>query len=438
MVEIDYRTLDFIEKNAHEDVCQLALRSKGRSNVDLSFALDQISGRQVVGRKVPSWAAINGIIYPPHLSLEQCSSEPTARYKAKIVSRDDVNVGRARYVDLTGGFGVDFSYMSHDFQDRVYVERNAYLCELAKHNMPLLGINATVINAEAEDYLLQMGPADVVFLDPARRDSHGGRTYALSDCTPNVLQLLPLLRQKSQRTILKLSPMLDWRKAVDDIRKAVIAAHHPSPSIDVHIISVRNECKELVVVIGAGVESVGRLVCVNVRSEQSSSSSKAEVMEEDVFEVELSVNANTVGFRSYSEQYSPFVLSVQDCCTDGTAPLYLYEPNASVMKGGCFAALCERFGVNAVAPNSHLFVADRVVESFPGRRFRIEGASTMNKKEVRRLLSGVERANVSVRNFPLSSDELRRRLRLRDGGDDFLFATTMHDGAHVLLLTKKV
>lgn len=407
-------TQEYIWLHADDDVRQLALRGAKDEAVDLPFALNQIRGRQNARVKIPSWASVDAIIYPQHLSLEQCSSEATARYKAELVAGSE-DVGR--FVDLTGGLGVDFSFMSRCFSERIYVEHNADLCQIVRHNMPLLGIDANIVQAEAEDFLLQMPEADVVFLDPARRNSHGGRTYALADCTPNVLSLLPLLRQKARRIILKLSPMLDWRKAVRDVVAGIEEQGEPDvphfTCIDVHIISVDNECKELMLDISSA--SSSQVFCVNIK-------------DGDIQRLSFSYN---------KEEYHPVVATIPLLDSLSTTPWYLFEPNASIMKAGCFATLCRLFGVVAIAPNSHLFIGKSPLSDFPGRQFRVIATSTMNKKELRHMLSAVDRANISVRNFPLSAEELRRRLKLKDGGTYFLFATTDTAFRHILLLAEK-
>ena len=227
-------TIDFIRANAEADVRQLALQGTKNPEVDLTFALDQIAGRQKAKTKLPSWAAVDGIVWPPHLSMEQCSSEQTARYKALIAGKG------ALIVDLTAGFGVDMAFISQHFQKAVHVERQAPLCAISSQNYMLLGLNhIEVVCADGVDYLHRLDHADLIFLDPARRDDHGARTYGIADCTPNVLELRDELLLKADRVMLKLSPMLDWRKAVEDLG-------HVS---EVHIVSVDNECKELVVIL---------------------------------------------------------------------------------------------------------------------------------------------------------------------------------------------
>lgn len=387
-------TIDFIREHAEADVRQLALQGTKNPEVDLSFALEQIAGRQKAKTKLPSWAAVDGIVYPPHLSMEQCSSEQTARYKALIAGKGTL------IVDLTAGFGVDMAFMSQAFQKAIYVERQAPLCAISSDNYKLLGLNhIEVICADGIDYLHQLEHADLIFLDPARRDNHGARTYGIADCTPNVLELRDELLKKADCVMLKLSPMLDWRKAVEDLG-------HVN---EVHIVSVDNECKELLLILSKEKKPI-KLFCVN---------------NDQVFEGD---QGDWLNERSIAEIRVPVPMSSQ---------AYLFEPNASIMKAGCFTLLEQRFNVSQLDKNSHLFVSDKDCSDFPGRRFTIEKTTSMNKRELRTALAGIDRANITVRNFPLSVAELRKRLKLKDGGNLYLFATTLADGQHQLFLCRK-
>ena len=387
-------TIDFIHIHAEADVRQLALQGTKNPEVDLSFALEQIAGRQKAKTKLPSWAAVDGIVYPPHLSMEQCSSEQTARYKALIAGKG------ALIVDLTAGFGVDMAFMSQAFQKAIYVERQAPLCTISSDNYKLLGLNhIEVICADGIDYLHQLEHADLIFLDPARRDDHGARTYGIADCTPNVLELRDELLKKADRVMLKLSPMLDWRKAVEDLG-------HVN---EVHIVSVDNECKELLLILSKEKKPL-KLFCVN---------------NDQVFEGD---QGDWLNERSIAEIRVPVPMSSQ---------AYLFEPNASIMKAGCFTLLEQRFNVSQLDKNSHLFVSDKDCSDFPGRRFTIEKTTSMNKRELKTALAGIDKANITVRNFPLSVAELRKRLKLKDGGNLYLFATTLADGQHQLFLCRK-
>ena len=403
------RDEEFIKLHETDDVRQLALKAHGVEGIDLPYCLDQIAGRQTARRKLPSWAAVDSIVYPPHISMEQCSSEQTAMYKKSVLDRlhsSTFNLQSSIYIDLTGGFGVDFSFMSRGFRRAVYVERQEHLCDMASHNFRCLDMdNVEVVCDEAEDYLDYCEEADVIYLDPARRDSHGGRTFAISDCTPDVIALLPLLIKKAKLVMLKLSPMLDWRKAMTDLSEKYVH--------EVHIVSVDNECKELLILLSskASPSSSPSLHCVNITGKNIFS-----------FNVPLSHRPISSFLNSHVSSYA-----------------YLYEPNASIMKAGCFDVLAERYPcILKIAPNSHLFVSETEIPDFPGRCFSIKKMTTMNKKELRSALSGIKSANIATRNFPLSVAELRKRLKLEDGGDTYIFATTGCENEHILYICTKI
>ncbi|MBR2034670.1 MAG: SAM-dependent methyltransferase, partial [Prevotella sp.] len=265
------------------------------------------------------------------------------------------------------------------------------------------------------DYLKSLDRVSVIYLDPARRNEHGGKTYAISDCTPDVIELKDLLLQKADRVIVKLSPMLDWHKAISDLGDAVA---------EVHIVSVDNECKELLLVMQSPeAEDVSRkavkVVCVNNEKEF-------------VFRSE---GVKDLGVREADNELSikHYELSIANGSSSTESP-FLYEPNASIMKAGCFSAIEQTFGVKQLERNSHLFVSESFVEDFPGRKFRIRTVTKMNKKDIKKALSGIDKANISVRNFPISVAELRKRLKIKEGGSDYIFATTLIDKSHVLLL----
>lgn len=406
-------TINFIQKNRTCDIRQLALRSAGTKDVDMTYALEQIAGWQTARRKLPTWATAEGVEFPPRLSMEQCSSEATASYKAAEARRvlteelgiDAMELKERCMADLTGGFGVDFSFMAKGFGRATYVERNERLCEVARHNFPVLGLSgAEVVCAQAEDYLEEMNAVDLIFLDPARRDAHGAKTVAMADCTPDVEALCPQLLKKARVVVVKLSPMLDWHKAVADLQGAVS---------EVHIVAAGGECKELLLFLTASHRGDNvQVVCVNGNERLAFSTA------DDALPM----------------QFAPSDWFTGDNSALDAAPIYLYEPNASVMKAGCFALIAERFGVREVAPNSHLFVGRATVDGFPGRRFRISAISTMNKGQLRSALRGIKKANVAVRNFPLSAADLRRKLKISDGGDIYIFATTTLDGQHIVLV----
>lgn len=404
---INEKTWEFVRRHADDDVRKLALQGTRDGEVDLSMALQQIAGWQTARRKLPSWAAVEGIVYPPHLNMEQCSSERTARYKAQIVGKGDI------FVDLTGGFGIDFYWLSQGFQQRIYVEQNEALCTLADHNFRQLGHACMVKCSTAAAFLQILTHADLIFLDPARRNEHGGRTYGIVDCTPNVLEMLPLLLQKSDRVLLKLSPMLDWQAAVTELQFVS----------EVHILSTDNECKELLLLLEPSAEprSVEDCLVVCVNNDQVFKVNAKE-QGKDLLQVKSGFTSSKTGVYFKQNQ----------------EPLFLYEPNASIMKAGCFSVLEQRFPVSQVAPNSHLFLSSDEIGDFPGRRFQIQAISSLNKKELSSVLAPLERANMTVRNFPMTVDQLRKKLKLKDGGDIYIFATTTADGQHRLLICRKI
>ncbi len=489
-------TLDFIRQHQDDDVRQLAFLGSKYPEVDMPFALDQIRGRKMARVKLPRWASIDGIIYPPHISMEQCSSEQTALYKAELAARllglspsssengeekekesenasnlhlseicefagkgtvdsefakneatckkqqilteSEENVNEIKeephegdfseetgFVDLTGGFGVDFSYIASRLGVKsIYVERQAHLCEAAKENFGRLGLkNAIVKNGDGIEVLHSFASKKeaaaseslgitedqpqsllktnlglkLIFIDPARRDDAGNKVVSLKDCTPDVTLLQEEMLLKADYVIIKLSPMLDWHRAVSELNCVQ----------EVHIISVNNECKELLLVLS--VRNMGnlRIYCIN----------DAQPFVCDELDMESS-----------SVKIAPSTLEEMQ---------YLYEPNASLMKAGCFSVLSERYDARMLSKNSHLFVSQTPIEAFPGRSFRIIAISSFNKKELKRHLSGITKANVATRNFPLSVAELRKRLKLKDGGETYIFATTLSDESHVLVITEK-
>ena len=431
------KTRLFIERNLNADIRQLALQGSKDSEVDLPLALRQIAGRQTAHRKLPSWAALDGLLFPPHLNMEQCSSEQTARYKADICRRllethhdspftlhePPVTLHPSPFtnlVDLTGGFGVDFSWMSEAFDEATYVERDSELFAISSHNFGLVNFVNSVktLNMDGIDYLHQLSHATVIFLDPARRDDKGARTYGIAVCTPNVLEIKDELLQKSDFLILKLSPMLDWRKAISDLGEQNVH--------EVHIISVQNECKELLLVLSASQPAPPyTLFTINLLSDGTSQQ----------FQVPSPTSLHPSCVPSVASEQSssaPFTFHFSPV----TLHQYLYEPNASIMKAGCFQELAQHYSVQPLAPNSHLFVSEQPIADFPGRSFQISAISSMNKKELKTVLSDIHSANITVRNFPLSVADLRKKLKLADGGNVYIFATTLANNQHVLIVCR--
>lgn len=504
-------TLDFICQHQDDDVRQLAFLGSKYPEVDMPFALDQIRGRKMARVKLPRWASIDGIIYPPHISMEQCSSEQTALYKAELAARllglspsssengeekekksenasnfhlseicefagkgavdsefakneatckkqqilteskENVNEIKEEphegdfseetgFVDLTGGFGVDFSYIASRLGVKsMYVERQAHLCEAAKENFGRLGLkNAIVKNGDGIEVLhsfaskKEAAASDslgitedqsqsllkaklglkLIFIDPARRDDAGNKVVSLKDCTPDVTLLQEEMLSRADYVIIKLSPMLDWHRAVSELNCVQ----------EVHIISVNNECKELLLVLSARNMGVMEASSANGEVKHAGNLRIYCVNDAQSFVCEES------DMESSSVKIAPSTLEEMQ---------YLYEPNASLMKAGCFGVLSERYDAKMLSKNSHLFVSQAPIEAFPGRSFRIIAVSSFNKKELKRHLSGITKANIATRNFPLSVAELRKRLKLKDGGETYIFATALSDESHVLVITEK-
>ncbi len=441
-------TQNFIRQHQDDDVRQLAFLGSKYPEVDMPFALDQIRGRKMARVKLPRWASLEGIIYPPHISMEQCSSESTALYKAELAARllalpvSSSFSEEIGFVDLTGGFGVDFSYIAARLGVKsMYVERQAHLCEAAKENFERLGLkNAIVKNGDGIEVLHSFLPKKddaastddslgitydqplsllktklglkLIFIDPARRDDAGNKVVSLKDCTPDVTVLQEEMLSKTDYVIIKLSPMLDWHRAVSEL----------SHVREVHIISVSNECKELLLVLSA--RNMGDMEASSADGEVKHAGNLRIYCVNDA----QSFVCDELDMESSPVRIAPPVLEEMQ---------YLYEPNASLMKAGCFGVLSDRYDARMLSKNSHLFVSQAPIEAFPGRSFRIIAISSFNKKELKRHLSGITKANIATRNFPLSVAELRKRLKLKDGGETYIFATTLSNESHVLVITEK-
>ena len=386
---LDNITKQYIRENLNVDVPTLALK-KAPVGTDVSLALRQIAARQLLQKKVPQWAENEDLLFPAHLSIEQCSSEASAQYKAGLLQGQS-------FADLTGGLGIDTYYISQHFLQSDYVEQKTELCDLAKHNFSTLNVNVKVWNESAEDYLKQCKLKDCIYIDPARRDEYGRKTVSIADCTPNVIDLQETLLQKAEKVMIKLSPMLDISKALEEL-------HHVS---QVHVVAVANECKELNFILERGFQGEPQFVCVNLMTSQPE-----------------------LRFTLKEERNCPSRLA------DGVLN-YLYEPNPAVMKAGCFGLLTKCFAVFKLHKNSNLYTSEQLVHDFPGRIFEVEGWATYNKKVKQTLLSDVEKASVAVRNFPLSVAELRKALKISDGADTYIFATTLKGEKKVIIRTKK-
>lgn len=416
------QTLSFIERHAEENATQLALQSTGKfsDTVDLPFAFDQIAGRRIAKTKLPYWFEHDNVYYPAHLSMEQCSSQTTAHYKANVARRLMAHVTQGTkqattLVDLTGGFGVDCTIMASSFDHVIYVEQQPYLASLVAHNMRTFALHHVECYAdEAQQALKNITEASLIFIDPARRDTHGNRTYAIADCTPNVLTLQPALLQCAPYVMVKLSPMLDWRKAVADFQGHVES---------VHILSVNNECKELLLVVTRTTHHTLSITCVN-NTHETTFYATYNAINGQVKEKLPDKSEQVSKSRLYDESTH---LHWQYWAH------YLCEPHASIMKAGCFRWIEQQYQVRQLSPNSHLFISETPADNFPGKIWRIEAVCGMNKKETRRTLADLTYANVATRNFPMSAEALRKRLQIKDGGTTRIIGTTDDTNRHILI-----
>lgn len=369
---------------------------KHLSDAEWHWFLQQIEGRERTADKLPTFASIPDWWYPVRLSCEQCSSELTARYKASLLSPLALGEGKEeRFLDLTGGYGVDTYFLSEQFSHTDYVEQNEELCRIAAHNFALSQkskvkrqkLSIAIHNTTAEDFLLSSpcGEAGwgLIFLDPARRDSHGSKVFRIEDCTPNVVELLPTLLTHSKRLLIKLSPMLDLTQAVTSLSQV---------NWDIHIVAIKNEVKEVLLLSGG----TGQITTID-----------------------LAQKDQAFVFTREEEQHCGLDIR------DGKLANYLYEPNAAILKAGAYKLVAQRFGLHKLDVNTHLYTSRQFIENFPGRVWRI--TEKQNLKQ----------ANVLTRNYPLTPEQLKKKLHLRDGGTAFVIGCRVA-GKPTLLYAERV
>lgn len=387
------KTQEFIRQHLNDDVHDLALHAQSHNDIDISFALRQISGYQKIKHKIPYFYQQPDIFFPVQLSLEQSSSELTARYKASLFSGD-------KMADLTGGFGIDCFFMAQNFKTAWYFERNHELCEIASHNFKILQANHIIVTeGNSTDFQNTTGPLDLIYIDPARRDQSGKKVVSVSDCEPDVSLLLNNFKAVANHILIKLSPMLDITQALRAL---------PGASC-VHIISVANECKEI-------------LIEINQDTPNDSIQYKA-----------LNLNEST-------ESAFDFVATEEENAHVEYTDIifkYLYEPNAAIMKAGAFKLISSRFGLKKLHPNTHLYTSDQLLNNFPGRVFHVLQTLGTSKQDIKSIKTSISKANIAVRNFPLSVDELRKKTAIKDGGDDYLFACKTHNEKNVIVWGRK-
>lgn len=386
---------EFLRAHSSDDVNKLLLSASRFPGLDIPFLVEQILSRRQIKDKLPTWFANDNLVFPAKITAEQCSSETTALYKQRLVCADDT------LCDLTGGLGIDSFFFSQKVKSVIYMERYAGYCDAARDNFLSLGArNITVLNKDSARSAADLPEVDVFYIDPARRGDGNKRVYALNDCEPDLTALLPLLYKKSPRVIAKISPMADIRQTIDLV---------PSVS-EIHVVSVKNECKELLFVMEreSGRSKVP-VICVNYNSSGR----------EDLFS--FTMESETVSEVQYSDE----ILE------------YLYEPNSSIMKAGAFKSVASFYGLNKLHANSHLYTSSDLISDFAGRIFYVDEVLPFSSKLCKTIGKSVPKANIAVRNFPLSADELRKKCKIKDGGDVYIFATTLFNGEKVIVRCRR-
>lgn len=391
------KLIAFIEEHRQTDLSRLLLNASHYPEIDMSFVVEQIAARRQVKDKLPGWYANKALVFPSKIAAEQCSSEQTAQYKQQLIHTTD------HVCDLTGGLGIDSYYFSRKARKVTYIERFENYVEAARSNYEALGADhITVLNGYGEKLAKEIKDVDVFYLDPARRGESNKRVFALSDCEPDLVALYPELLIQAPKVIAKISPMADIAQTLKLLPETT----------EIHVVSVRNECKELLFVIEREKKEQPfvRILCINFPA-------NADV---ERFEFTLEEERNAT---------PPFVQSIDQ---------YLYEPNASLLKAGAFKIITAKYPIKKIHVNSHLYTSDLLINDFPGRVFQVEEILPFSSTLCKQIAKELPKANITVRNFPLTVDALRKKTKIREGGEIYLFATTHANESRVLIKTKKV
>ena len=386
---------DFIHEHINDDTAELLLAARKYPDIDVPFVVEQIEARRRLKGKLPEWYENKDIIMGGRVPAEQCSSEQTARYKQSIVKGESL-------CDMTGGMGVDFWYMSEGMERAIYTERNEELCSIAKHNFQVLQtLRPEYVIRCGDGRELPIPSVDIIYLDPARRAGDGSRVYAMEDCEPNIVEWQDELLKHAKMVLVKLSPMVDL---TDVLRKLKGVK-------ELHIVGVKNECKEILVKAHAFDDSVCA-GCVEVHCVDFLTSGKIEYVFSLLGGMEISL-------------------------TDGGVKRHLYEPDVTLMKAGAFGSLCARYPVWQLDVDTHLMTSDEWIPEFPGRVFEVEEMIPFSSKVLKRLKKEIPHANIAVRNFVMTADELRKKTGIKDGGEVYLFGAKVKDMGQMLLICRK-
>ena len=409
-------TQEFINQYRTGDIRQLALKGDSFPDVNMKWALQQIAGYQRVKNRLPLWTSNPDIVYPPQINIEQCSSEESANYKLQFLDTYAPHLDKKRFVDLTGGYGVDSYWLSTYFEKGIYVEQNKELCEIAQRNFKTLGANQLlVINKSAQEILAQLDTVSLIYIDPARRSESGAKVAALEDCTPNILEMMPEMLQKSTYVLVKLSPMFDQHVACQQIPETLACA----------VVALNNECKELLLLVSRKQEAIESVKGCPI----------------EAINIQHGVQQSSVDFIRGGQEVSSQMESCNSYVNLDELASYhfLYEPNTAIMKQQGFKVLSARYHdskLMKLSQNSHLYVSSNLIPDFPGRVFKLTNSCKVQKREVRKMLEDTKLVHLAVRNFPLSADALRKKMGLKEGGDFYLFATMVSDQYRLLCCVK--
>ena len=399
----------FIEEHEDDDVEKLRLKRFRNHDFDTSFAITQIECRKKIRKKLPEIYGKKRFLFPSVLSTEQCTSEVVAKYHATIIGEVD------SFLDMTGGLCIDDYYIADNVKELLSIEKNEHTADISRYNMSEMRKNISVISGDSAEYLRgDVRRYDAIYIDPARRGVNQSRMFGLSDCEPNIIPLLSLIKSHTDVLYVKASPMLDITQMLREV----------SDVTDIWVISLRNECKELFFKLDF---ALNKRFTIEESADNIYESPKVHCIN--------FVDENTMQELNYSylRDKTTSDIIISDCVKQ-----YIYEPNASIMKANAFGEVCSRYKVDKVAVNSHLFTSGELVHDFPGRIFQVEDVIPFKDNLLKKALKGIKRINVSVRNFKLTAEQLKKRLKVCDGGSKYLFGTTDAGGEMKVLLCSKI
>ena len=388
MLKLDSKIQEFIDRQINSSASDLMLKASTYPDWDMKAIAQQLVGKQIAKKKLPTWFYNNKVLYPVRLSMEQCSSEKTAKYKTTII-----NSGHG--IDLTGGFGVDTHFLSKQSDSIIYCEKNKDLAAIAAHNLNIFSKNkCKVFVGDGVDYLTSLDKLDWIFIDPSRR-KNSQRVFRLEDCEPNIIYFKKLFFEKAKYILIKTSPLLDINQTLRDLNIVK----------EVHVIAVNNDCKEVLYLLERNFTGKPQMFCINIKNEKN-----------DLFQF------------SYLEERV-----LENTYTEVLA--YIYEANASIMKAGAFKSIANKYGVSKLHQHSHLYTSNELIDDFPGRSFIVKKVLNPDKKSLAKL---PKKANLTCRNYPHKVDVLKKKLKLNDGGNEYIFATTLKDEKLKLIVCEKV